>query len=112
MASEAPRKASAAHAAQSTSQGATDSQKAAKELAHMSTELQELVHRFKETSNGHSQNLARNPLTKKSGYRVSSASLRKFQKLSTVEICTRSSGLCGFIIVGPNEIICMPGYFS
>jgi methyl-accepting chemotaxis protein len=43
-----------AQAAQSTSQGATDSQKAAKELAQMSTQLQELVHRFKVTSNGHS----------------------------------------------------------
>lgn len=42
-----------AQAAQSTSQGATDSQKAAKELAHMSTQLQELVQRFRVTSNGH-----------------------------------------------------------
>jgi methyl-accepting chemotaxis protein len=46
-----------AQAAQSTSQGATDSQKAAKELAQMSTQLQELVQRFKVTSNGHSSHL-------------------------------------------------------
>ncbi|MGB8324868.1 MAG: methyl-accepting chemotaxis protein [Candidatus Acidiferrum sp.] len=42
-----------AQAAQSTSQGATDSQNAAKQLAQMSTQLQELVHRFKVTSDGH-----------------------------------------------------------
>ena len=42
----------------------------------------------------------------------SSASFRSFQKVSTVEICTRSFGLCGSTIVGPNEIICIPGYFS
>jgi methyl-accepting chemotaxis protein len=36
-----------AQAAQSTSQGATDSQKAALNLAHMSTQLRELVGRFK-----------------------------------------------------------------
>lgn len=36
-----------AQAAQSTSQGATDSQKAAANLAHMSTQLRELVSRFK-----------------------------------------------------------------
>ena len=46
-----------AQAAQSTSQGATDSQKAAKELAQMSTQLQELVQRFKVTSNGHSSHV-------------------------------------------------------
>ena len=46
-----------AQAAQSTSQGATDSQKAAKELAQMSTQLQELVQRFKVTSNGHSSHI-------------------------------------------------------
>jgi methyl-accepting chemotaxis protein len=43
-----------AQAAQSTSQGATDSQNAAKQLAQMSTQLQELVHRFKVTGNGSS----------------------------------------------------------
>jgi len=36
-----------AQAAESTSHGATDSQKAAKSLAQMSTELRELVGRFK-----------------------------------------------------------------
>lgn len=41
-----------AQAAQSTSQGATDSQKAAKSLAVMSTQLRELVGRFKLERNG------------------------------------------------------------
>ena len=36
-----------AEAAQSTSHGAVDSQKAAAQLAHMSTELRELVGQFK-----------------------------------------------------------------
>jgi methyl-accepting chemotaxis protein len=41
-----------AQAAQSTSTGAGDSQKAALELARMSTELRELVAQFKVSSNG------------------------------------------------------------
>jgi methyl-accepting chemotaxis protein len=41
-----------AQAAQSTSQGATDSQKAAQNLAQMSTQLRELVGRFKLERNG------------------------------------------------------------
>ena len=44
-----------AHAAQSTSSGATESQKAAQHLAMISTELRELVGQFKVDSNGHAK---------------------------------------------------------
>ncbi len=44
--------------------------------------------------------------------RCSNTALRYFQKFATVEICTRSCGLCGSTIVGPNDAICIPGYFS
>jgi len=44
-----------ATAAQSTSAGAGDSQKAAQQLARMSTELRELVGQFKTEGNGHSR---------------------------------------------------------
>jgi methyl-accepting chemotaxis protein len=47
-----------AMAAQSTSAGAGDSQKAAQQLARMSTELRELVGQFKTEGNGHSRRAA------------------------------------------------------
>jgi methyl-accepting chemotaxis protein len=47
-----------ATAAQSTSAGAGDSQKAAQQLAKMSTELRELVAQFKTESNGHERRAA------------------------------------------------------
>jgi hypothetical protein len=42
-----------AHSAQNTSQGVTDSQKAAHHLASMSTQLRQVVQHFKLESNGH-----------------------------------------------------------
>jgi methyl-accepting chemotaxis protein len=45
------------HAAQNTSQEATSSQRAAKELADMSTQLRGLVEHFKVDSNGHTSRL-------------------------------------------------------
>ncbi len=105
-----------AEAAQSTSHGASDSQKAAHELAKMSKELRELTQNSSSDGNRRVNTApdwisARAPAPA-TPYKVSSANLRKFQKLSTVEICTFSLGLCGFTIVGPKEINCMPGYFS
>jgi methyl-accepting chemotaxis protein len=47
-----------AQAAQSTSSGAAESQKAAEELAHMSTQLRELVAQFKLDSNGRARRAA------------------------------------------------------
>src|SRR5271157_1405038 len=42
----------------------------------------------------------------------SNTAFRYFQKLSTDEICTLSLGLWGSTIVGPNDTISIPGYFS
>jgi len=42
-----------AEAAQNTSQGATNSQKASRDLEHMSTQLRDLVGQFKLDANGH-----------------------------------------------------------
>jgi len=53
-----------AQAAQSTSHGATDSRKAAKSLAEMSTQLRELVARFKLEGNGHAPKRAGGSLTR------------------------------------------------
>jgi methyl-accepting chemotaxis protein len=47
-----------ATAAQSTTAGAGDSQKAAQQLAKMSSELRELVGQFKTESNGHARRAA------------------------------------------------------
>jgi methyl-accepting chemotaxis protein len=47
-----------AHAAQNTSSGATESQRAAQQLAHMSGELRELVAQFKVNSNGRGKQLS------------------------------------------------------
>jgi hypothetical protein len=44
-----------AEAAQNTSQGATDSQKASRNLAEMSAQLRELVGQFKLETNGHTR---------------------------------------------------------
>jgi methyl-accepting chemotaxis protein len=67
-----------AHAAQSTSQGATDSQRAAKNLAEMSTQLRELVGRFKLEQNG--SNSAPRPLASRSSQPIQTTRQSKYEE--------------------------------
>ena len=62
-------------------------------------------------------NASGRPRAAASGKRQSAASedrtvVRKVQKCSTEAISTPSSGECGWTMVGPKEIMSMPGNFS